>query len=122
MRISDWSSDEGSADLVTFTALPDVGSAVLVNWGETEIYEILAGDVTVDLPVFVVEAPLDEVTGKRKAIDPDSVSIAWTSGGSKTATDNSVGTNTGDAAGVVYYADGIIKFRDRKSTRLNSSH
>lgn len=102
--------NSGNAN-VTFSALPDVDSAVLVNWGETEIYEILAGDVTVDLPLFVVNAPVDETSGKRKAIDPDSVSITWTNSGSKSASDNSVGTISGDATGIVYYADGIIKFR-----------
>ena len=98
--------------IATLGALPDVGSAILINWGETEIYEQLVGDVTVELPVFTVYSPDDpDNPGQRLAIDPESLSISWTNGTAKASTDNGAGTVTGDASGRVDYANGIVQFR-----------
>lgn len=97
--------------VVTFASLPDVGSAVVVNWGEPEIYETLAGTITVDAPEIVVYAPLDGVTEERMAIEPGTVSISWTNGGARTATANAAGVISGDATGRVYHGEGIVRFR-----------
>lgn len=97
--------------VVTLGALPDVGSAVLVAWGESEIYSTLVGEIDVDLPVLTVYAPDDPAQpGVRLAIDPSSVSITWTNGTAKLAGDNGAGTITGDASGRVDYAAGIVRF------------
>jgi hypothetical protein len=90
---------------VTLGALPDVGSAIILSWGETEVYEALVGEITVDLPLITFEAPGDV------AIDPASVSIAWTNGTAKTATGSATGAISGDATGRVLGGAGRIEFR-----------
>ena len=88
----------------SLAALPDVGSSILVAWGQKQTYTIQTGVLSVATPVIEIDAPAG------KAIDPSSVSITWNDGTDRTATDNGAGTISGDAAGRVDYGAGVIKF------------
>jgi hypothetical protein len=96
--------------IVTLGALPDVGTTVLVFWGQVETYRKQAGVITVSKAMIELDAPAG------KSIEPGSVSITWNDGTARTATDDGAGNITGDASGLVIYpassatAGGAIRF------------
>ena len=90
---------------VTLEALPDDRSAVMFYWGPNTAYTNRTGQAGFRQPSYSFSAEHDNIT-------PGSVSISWTSGGvTKTATDNGTGKLTGDAAGEVVYATGLVSIR-----------
>ncbi|WP_312568268.1 hypothetical protein [Comamonas sp.] len=86
---------------VTLPALPDVGSAVLFQWGETTGFVNRSSTLLqVRQPEYVLQLDHPPV--------PGTLQIAWESGGVlKTATDT-VGVLAGDAAGEINYASGEL--------------
>lgn len=89
----------------TLTALPDVGSAVVIYYGPNRAYTNRAG--TLDFT-----SPAVQLTLEHQHIDPESLVIEWSSGGvTKTAIDDGFGEITGDATGAVIYATGEVWLR-----------
>lgn len=87
---------------ITLPALPDVGSAVLFQWGET------TGFVNRSSTLLQVRQPEYMLQLGHTGIKPGTLQIQWESGGQlKTATDN-VGVLAGDAAGEINYASGEL--------------
>lgn len=94
----------GSVQL-TLGALPDIGSSVVYAWGASSEYQILDGDVDIQVPA--IEGAL--ATGN---CEPGTLSLSWPAGGvTKTATDNGSGVITGDGAGRVVYSTGEFILR-----------
>ena len=87
---------------ITLPALPDIGSAILFQWGET------TGFVDRGNTLLQVRQPEYVLQLDHAGIKPGTVQIQWESGGRiKTAAD-SAGVLTGDAAGEVNYASGQL--------------
>ncbi|WP_423458036.1 hypothetical protein [Ottowia sp. VDI28] len=99
------SSSTGSL-AITLPSLPDVGSAVVVSWGARTAYTNRSSQgAQVRAPEYVFKTEKD-------GVEPGSVSIGWTSGGTvRTATDNGSGQIAGDASGVIDYPTGTIYLR-----------
>ncbi len=98
--------------VLTLGALPDVGSAVVVSSYSavttiTPSNTYLANSGKAYVPINT-SAQVSEEKG-AKAITLGSLSIAWTDGTVKTATDNGLGVISGDATGTVDYANGVIR-------------
>lgn len=97
---------------ITLGALPDVGSAVIFTWGESQNTSALSvGNMELNgYAYFPINS--DGVATEEKgskAFAPNSVSVTWTVGGTTfTATDNGTGGLTGDARGTVNYSDGVV--------------
>lgn len=95
----------GSA-LITLSALPDIGSAILWGWGGS---------------VHAVAADLDAITFdiqgwayqlQHDGIERGSVIITWTSGGAtKTVVDGEAGRLIGDGNGKIDYVTGKLYFK-----------
>lgn len=86
---------------ITLPALPDVGSAVLFQWGET------TGFVNRSSTLLQVRQPEYMLQLEHSPI-PGTLQIEWESAGVlKTATDT-VGVLAGDAAGEINYASGEL--------------
>ena len=92
--------------LVTCAALPDVNTDVIVSWADTLPYTNRSDSgANVRPPEYTIA--LDHPNLSRT-----SLVLTWTSGGAtKTASDNGAGGLTGDASGVVLYAQSIITLR-----------
>ena len=75
--------------VITTGELPDVGSSVLLSWGTRANYFNRAGTTTTAKMLLQLA---DDA-------DPASLSLAWTNGGSKTATTTASGKITGDWTG-----------------------
>jgi len=89
--------------IITLAALPDVGSKVFFSWGGVNHYEIRDN-------AEVKEAYIDH-TVPQGSVVPSSLTITWLSSGvTKTATDNGLGSITGDATGGLIYSTGEIAF------------
>lgn len=88
--------------IITLGALPDVGSAVLFNWGLSTTDIVRAGTtVKATKKVQLANWPVLR----------NSVVITWPngSGGTYTATDDGAGLITGDATGFIEYSKGSLK-------------
>ncbi len=87
--------------IITLGALPDVGSAVLFNWGLATTDLVRAG--------ITVKA-MKKIQLANTPVMRNSVQISWPSGLGDyyTATDNGAGVITGDAAGIIEYSKGVI--------------
>lgn len=97
---------------VTLGALPDVGSAVVLQWVEPQFAQPTAStDLLLGGKLYFAmntDGLATEEPGS-KALDPGTVSITWADGGTKTTTDNGAGLLTGDATGTVDYARGLVR-------------
>ncbi|MDP4074951.1 hypothetical protein [Acidovorax sp. A1169] len=90
---------------ITLQEMPDVGSSVIVQWGEKVGYMNRAGGATFRKPEFDLVLEHDEVK-------PGTLVVTWQSGGvTKTANDNGTGGLTGDATGQILYATGRLRIR-----------
>lgn len=99
---------------VTLGELPDVGTAIIVQWSPSE--------ATLDTTEIALENdgkffwPINtsgevSVEAGSKAIEPGELSISWfAQGADRTATDNGAGQLVGNASGTVDYARGVIRF------------
>lgn len=98
--------------VVTLGALPDVGSALVVQSYSASV-QIRASNVDLSnsgkayIPINT-SGLISEEAG-TKVITPGALSIGWTDGGSKLATDNGLGQLTGDATGTVDYSAGVVR-------------
>ena len=98
--------------LVTLGALPDVDSAVIYAWvpskaaRNTELLT-LSNNGTLYWPINTDGAVA--ITAGAKSISPGGVTVTWTDGALKTATDDSNGKLTGDATGTVDYGKGVLR-------------
>lgn len=96
---------------ITFGALPDVGSRIIVAWAEAAraeaatAYPLLAGG-----RMFCPLNTSGVASTERGAatLPPNGVSLSWNDGVARSATDNGAGALTGDAAGTVDYQAGVI--------------
>ncbi len=101
-----------STVIVTVGALPDVGSAIVLQWAE-QVFVPPANQVDLQNGgrlYFAFNA--DGVVGEApatKMLAPNTVSITWDNSGTKIATDNGLGQLTGDATGTVDYVHGIVR-------------
>ena len=90
---------------ITLDALPDDRSAVVFYWGQRESYTSRAGTLDFRAPEYAFEL-------EKPGITPGSLSVTWLSAGVlRTATANTAGTFSGDAAGEVSYTQGIVRIR-----------
>lgn len=93
---------------ITTQALPDVGSAIIFNWGEKSAFVNRSGQAGFRAPEYALK--LDHA-----GIKPGTLVVKWTSGAVlRTATDNGTGGLTGDAAGEVNYASGDLFLRPQR--------
>lgn len=92
---------------MTFPSMPDAGSSIIVQWGESVGYTNRS-NMTLSLRVpeycFMLEEP---------GVVPGSIEITWESGGSvRHATDDGAGLITGSAvSGYVDYPSGTVLLR-----------
>lgn len=90
---------------ITLTALPDVGSSVIFQWGEKSAFVNRSNSVSFRAPEYALK--LD-----HQGIVPGTLTIGWTSGNvAQTATDNGTGRLTGAAVGEINYASGDLFIR-----------
>lgn len=94
---------------VTTQAMPDVGSAIIFNWGEATAYTNRAGSAGFRAPEYGWQLP-------DKPIKPGSLTITWQSGGAPYGvTDNGTGGLSGTGGtGNVNYATGQVFIRPSK--------
>src|SRR3546814_8332865 len=104
MRISDWSSDVCSSDLITLTAGGAIVIAEVVKQGDGVLN--LNGTTGIEAGVLVSQGRTS-LSSSDGAISVDNL----TSSGEIDATGDSIAIG----------ATGVVNL-DRKSTRLNSSH
>ncbi len=97
--------------VVTLGALPDVGSALLVQWySATQIVtssntELFGGKVYVPINT---SGQMSNAAGS-KPITIGSLTMSWLHGGvTKTAHDDGLGNVAGDATGIVDYTAGVV--------------
>lgn len=89
----------------TTKEMPDVGSSIIITWGERSAYTNRSGQTGYRMPEFSWVTP-------HAPLKPGSVVVTWYSGGVlKTATDNGTGGFTGHASGEINYATGRITLR-----------
>jgi hypothetical protein len=96
---------------VTFGALPDVGSALVVQWAEKLVATQTGNTDILGSGKFYVPINSDGLVGEipgSTTFTPGTVLVTWDDGGMKTASDNSNGGLTGDATGRIDYARGIV--------------
>ena len=91
---------------LTVPALPDVGSAIIFNWGEKSAFTNRTGQAGFRAPEYALQL-------EHAGIKPGTLTIKWTSGAVlRTATDNGTGTLVGGAAvGEINYASGDLFIR-----------
>lgn len=90
---------------LTLSALPDIGSAIIFNWGEKSAFVNRSGQAGFRDPEFAWVTP-------HAPLKPGSVVVTWLSGGVlKTATDNGTGGFAAGASGEIDYASGKIFLR-----------
>jgi hypothetical protein len=98
---------------ITLPALPDVGSAVLFQWGET------TGFVNRSSTLLQVRQP-EYMLQLEHSPSPGTLQIEWESAGVlKTATDT-VGVLAGDAAGEINYASGELLIKPAMAAWLDA--
>lgn len=96
---------------VTLGALPDVGSAIILQWvsGKTALDSSVIDLGTNNKFYWAINS--DGVVGGAPggyAFTPGNVEVTWGDTTTKTSTDNGSGVMTGDATGRVDYANGIV--------------
>lgn len=95
---------------VTLPALPDVGSAVIFQWGERTGYTNRSSQgASVRAPEYawIIEGAMPD-----DAVVPGSLSISYTSAGTlRTVTDNGTGKLTGAGTGVIDYPSRSVLLR-----------
>lgn len=103
---------ESGTFAVTLGALPDVGSAIVLQWAESQqmlppadVQRSFGGRLYLAINS---DGLLSEVPGS-KAFEPGSVVVSWNDGTARTATDNGMGEFTGAATGYVDYARGVLR-------------
>ena len=91
---------------LTLPALPDVGSAIIFNWGESSAYTNRRSQAGFRAPEYALK--LDHA-----GIKPGTLVVQWMSGGSlRSATDNGTGGLAGGyATGEINYASGDLFIR-----------
>ena len=91
---------------LTVPALPDVGSAIIFNWGEKSAFTNRTGQAGFRAPEYALQL-------EHAGIKPGTLTIQWTSGAVlRTATDNGTGALVGGAAvGEINYASGDLFIR-----------
>ena len=90
---------------ITLTALPDVGSSIIFQWGEKSAFVNRSSSVSFRAPEYALK--LDHA-----GIVPGTLTLGWTSGNvARTATDNGTGLLTGAAVGEINYASGDLFIR-----------
>lgn len=92
---------------VTLGALPDVGSSLIMTSQPAAASLPMA---RVDESAPALPRRFGKVMTLGRAIKPGTLSLTWDDGSARTATD-AAGLLTGDATGVVNYAEGIVDFR-----------
>ncbi len=85
--------------LVSFSSLPDIGSAVVVSWATPNRYQQLTEVIAQP------QKPALRATLAHAPVDPDSVSITWSG---HSATSDANGVISGDATGSVANASGNV--------------
>lgn len=103
---------ETGAVLLSLGALPDIGSLILIQYqSDAQVSAIDADLFTWGPRLYAALNASGEAseTPGGKTLAPGSVAIHWTDGGSKTATDDSIGGLTGDATGTVDYSAGVVR-------------
>lgn len=96
---------------VTLPSLPDVGSAIITQWGEKLAYTNRSTQgPNIRAPEFCWMVGEDTEAGKR--IVPGTLAIGYTSGGTlRAVADDGAGNLTGDATGVVDYNSRTLVLR-----------
>lgn len=98
--------------LLTLGALPDVGSAIILQWVEptaAKENEALALDNNGEL-FWVINSNGDQSADAGSgAWAPGTLTFTWSDGGTHTATDDGEGGINGAASGTVNYAKGVAK-------------
>lgn len=94
----------GSA-LITLSALPDIGSAILWGWGGSvhAVATTLDG-ITFDIPGWMVQLQHD-------AIETGSLTVTWTSGTATKKVIDQAGKLIGDGNGQIDYVTGKLYFK-----------
>ncbi len=91
---------------MTFPSMPDAGSSIIVQWGESVGYTNRSNmSLSIREPeyCFMLEEP---------GVVPGSIGITWESGGAlRTATDDGSGLITGDATGFIDYPSNTVLMR-----------
>lgn len=100
------------AVVVTLGALPDVGSALVVQaYSGVQQFPAsnapLANSGKAYIPINS-DGLISEEKG-TKALTPGSVTVGWSHGGAKVASDDGLGNLTGDATGTVDYSAGVVR-------------
>lgn len=97
---------------VTLGALPDVGSAVILQWTEASAVRA-AAEITLDNNGTLYwpinsdgQVSLDKGS---KTIAPGLLTVTWNNGGVKTLTDDGAGRLVGAGGGDVNYATGVVR-------------
>lgn len=91
---------------LTVPVLPDVGSAIIFNWGEKSAFTNRTGQAGFRAPEYALQL-------EHAGIKPGTLTIQWPSGAVlRTATDNGTGALVGGAAvGEINYASGDLFIR-----------
>lgn len=91
---------------ITFPSMPDVGSSVIIQWGERVGFTNRSGQGASVRPpeyTWMLEEP---------GVIPGSIVVTWYSAGVlRTATDDGAGKFTGDGAGVIDYPSNTVLLR-----------
>jgi|SRR5215217_269735 len=91
---------------ITLQEMPDVGSEIILQWGEKVAYTNRSGSVS------GFRKPEFEIVLDHDFVIIGSLVVTWLSGGvTKTATDNGTGGFTGDATGTIIYHSGRFRIR-----------
>lgn len=96
---------------LTLGALPDVGSAVILQWvEETTAPTVPNADLRMPGKMYVplnTSGEVSDAPGARP-IAPGQLKITWNDGASKSASDDGNGGISGDATGIVDYQRGVV--------------
>jgi hypothetical protein len=89
---------------ITLGALPDIGSKIVYSWARTPNYFNRADNAVAPVELAFTLANTDVI--------PGSLTITWTDGGTKTATDNGAGGFTSTACtGTIRYKTGEVTLK-----------
>ena len=94
--------------VITLGALPDVGSAILFSSFSDKLIPVAQIGGLINLYATVNSDGDATSTPGVDVFRQGTVSVSWSNGGNKTATDIN-GNLTGDATGRVYYSDGLLE-------------
>ena len=90
---------------LTLPSLPDVGSSIIMGWGEKSAFTNRSGQAGFRAPEYAFKLEHD-------TLKPGTVIVKWLSAGVlRTATDNGTGGFTGPLAGEINYATGNVFIR-----------